>query len=142
MQEATHAEQSADVTHRDRGARIQRRLDDLRMSDRQFHDFSGVDRKTLRRAVAGDTSVRANTYRTIEDWLDRAETRAKGAEGLPEDPDEESRLVSYRIKGDFGVEVVVEGPVKDRAELEASAMRLMRELRAERGEGEGDRPAQ
>lgn len=136
MQEQADAAQSAGVTEHARGARIQARLDGLKMSDRQFHDYSGIDRKTLRRAVAGDVSVRPNTYRTIENWLDRLETRAKGFEGLPDEAaaEEQPRLVTYRIKGDFGVEVVVEGPVADRAELEASAMRLMRELRSERGE--------
>ena len=55
------------VTDSERGQRIQQRLDALRMSDRQFSENSGIDRKTLRRAVSADANVRENTYRAIED---------------------------------------------------------------------------
>ena len=44
------AAQSGFVTN-DRGAEIQRRLDRLNLSDRDFERRTGVERKTLRRAI-------------------------------------------------------------------------------------------
>lgn len=108
-----------------RGAAIQRRLDRLGISDREFHAASGVDRKTLRRAVADDVNVRPNTYRVIEDSLARLEEQVSGLPATnPEDD-----LVEFRLSGNFGVNVVVRGPVRDRGELEESVARLIREMR-------------
>lgn len=134
MQEPADAAQSPHVTNRERGGRIQRRLDALRISDRQFHETTQIDRKTLRRAVAGDPSVRPNTYRTIEDWLDRLETRAKGDEGLPDELAEDGpRFVEIELEGVYGIaRAVVKGPVDDPAAVARAAGELMRQLRAER----------
>lgn len=141
VQNASNAAQSANVTTDDgraRGKQINKRMRALGISIRQFYVKTGIDRRTLQRAIAGLPSVKDNTYDQIETWLDRLEAQAKTFEGLPEDEGEDDEIepefVELRIEGDFGVRVVVRGPVRDRAELEASALRLMRELRAEREE--------
>ena len=54
------------VTDSERGQRIQQRLDALRMTARQFNEQTGISRDTLRKAIAGDPSVRQNTYEQIE----------------------------------------------------------------------------
>jgi hypothetical protein len=56
-----------------RGSLIQERLDAIGITDREFHAHTGIDRKTLRRAVADDPSVRAKTSHLIENWLTRRE---------------------------------------------------------------------
>jgi hypothetical protein len=128
-----HAAQFRLVADSERGQRIQERLDKLRISDRQFQERSGIDRKTLRRAVAGGEHVRESTYRAIESWLDRLERIAAGFDGLKDEPEPEPQgqgIVKYRLKGDFGVDLLVEGPVDNLAALEASVVRMMREMRA------------
>lgn len=109
-----------------RGEAIQRRLERLGISDREFHSVSGVDRKTLRRATSDDPSVRDNTYRIIEDSLTKLEQRNRG---LPASNPEDD-LVEFRLSGDFGVTLVVRGPVRDRGEMEESVARLIREMRS------------
>ena len=108
------------VTDSERGQRIQQRLDALRMSDRQFSENSGIDRKT--------------TYRAIEDWLDRFERQAAGFAGLKGSDDPEDDLFEFEVTGNFGVRVVVKGPARDQAALEASVIRLMREMRGDQSE--------
>ena len=110
-----------------RGDKIQRRLDEMGLSDREFSVRSGVDRKTLRRAVADDPNVRANTYRVIEDTLTELEQRNAGLPAGGSDP--ENDLVEFRLSGNFGVDVVVKGPMRDRDALEESVARLLREMR-------------
>ena len=64
-----YAAKSPSVTD-DRGAVIQRRLDALGITDREFYARTGIDRKTLRRAVAGEEGTRASTYIAIESAID------------------------------------------------------------------------
>jgi transcriptional regulator with XRE-family HTH domain len=135
MQVARDTAHLAVVTDSERGERIQERLDALKISDREFHEVTGIDRKTLRRAVAGNQSVRPNTYRTIEDWLDRLEKQRESFAGLKSqrgdvsDPGDD--LIEFRLSGNFGVDVVVKGPMRDRGELEAAVTRLLREMRGQ-----------
>lgn len=116
------------VTESERGQRIQERLDALRMTARQFHQRTGISRDTLRKAVSGDPSVRVNTYEQIEAKLDQLERTAKTFGGV-ESEQEGDDLIEFELSGDFGVRVVVKGPLRDQAALEASVARLIRELR-------------
>lgn len=109
----------------ERGRAIQRRLDNLGISDREFHEQAGIDRKTLRRAVAGAETTRPSTYAAIEAALDRIERRVRP--DIPEPND--SGLVTFQLSGDFGVEVTVKGPVENLDQLEASVERLIRRMR-------------
>lgn len=131
--ERAHTAHLAGVTNTERGRRIQERLESLRITDREFHSRSGIDRKTLRRAASGDASVRPNTYRSIEDWLDRLEGEAAGhsvgAEAMGGEADPGSDLIEFELSGNFGVKVVVKGPIRDQVALEESVARLLREMR-------------
>lgn len=120
------------VTDDQRGQRIQERLDALRMTARQFHELTGISRDTLRKAIAGEPSVRSNTYEQIENKLDGFEKQAEGFGGL-KSQDPEDDLISFELSGNFGVRVVVKGPIRDQEALEASVARLIREMR---GQGE------
>jgi transcriptional regulator with XRE-family HTH domain len=132
MQVARDTAHLAVVTDSERGDRIQQRLDALKISDREFHEQTGIDRKTLRRAVSGNPSVRPNTYRTIEDWLDRLEKKRESFGGIKgESGDVGDDLIEFRLSGNFGVDVVVKGPMRDRGELEAAVTRLLREMRGQ-----------
>lgn len=116
------------VTDSERGQRIQARLDALRMTARQFHERTNISRDTLRKAVAGDPSVRENTYQQIETKLDQFEQQAEGFRGLKgESPDDD--IIEFELSGNFGVRVVVKGPIRDQAALEESVSRLIREMR-------------
>lgn len=122
----------------ERGKAIRERLDALGMSRREFSQRKGVpDRSVVTKAIEGDDSVRASTYGKIEAALDRL-----WSEMGMDDPDtgaaHGSGLVEFEVSGDFGVRVVVKGPVADRAELEESVLHLIRQMRANGG---GDTPA-
>jgi len=41
----------------------------------------------------------------------------------------EPNLIEFEVTGDFGVRVVVKGPVENAAELEASVARLIRDMK-------------
>lgn len=112
----------------ERGEAIQARLDALGISDREFHEKTGIDRKTLRRAVAGAQSTRPQTYGAIEAALGKLEAENAGVP--PADPGDD--LIEFRLSGNFGVDVVVKGPLRDRGELEDAVARLIREMRGEK----------
>ena len=120
------------VTDSERGQRIQARLDALGMTARQFQERTSISRDTLRKAVAGEASVRPNTYDLIESKLDQFERQAEGFEGLKaSDPSED--LVEFELSGNFGVRVVVKGPIRDAEALEATVARLIREMGRDNG---------
>lgn len=121
---AVHAADFAVVTS-ERGDQIQERLNALGITDRQWHDRTGIDRKTLRRAINGDAAVRANTYRQIEDWLTRLE-KEKGSFDGPTGETEDPHVVTFKLSGNFGVDVAVSGPVENIDELRATVEKLIR----------------
>jgi hypothetical protein len=116
--------QSAFVTD-ERGAEIQRRLAELGITDREFYAKTGIDRKTLRRAVAGEEGTRASTYMAINAALDKIEAVVRGVEMDPS-----ADFVEFTVEGNFGVRAVVKGPVKDMEELQKAVSRLVREMRS------------
>lgn len=123
----------------DRGASIQRRLNALGISDREFHEQTGIDRKTLRRAVAGQEKVRPSTYAAIEAALDKLEAKVGGgpvAAAPVVQP--ASDFIEFDITGDFGVHLVVKGPVADADVLKRQVIEIIREIRATKGEGQPD----
>lgn len=118
------AADSVFVTEPDRGAGIRQRLDALGISDREWYTRTGIDRKTLNRAIENDERVRENTYGAIENWIERLEREIAGVRSDPADD-----LIEFRLSGNFGVDVVVKGPIRDRGELEDAVARLIREMR-------------
>jgi len=77
MHAVMDAAQSVLVTN-ERGAEVQRRLDVLGLSDREFERRTGVERKTLRRAIDESERTRESTWRSIESALDKLEARFRG----------------------------------------------------------------
>jgi len=119
------AAQSGFMTN-DRGAEIQRRLDRLNLSDRDFERRTGVERKTLRRAIDMGDRTRESTWRNIETALDQLEARFRGEPTTTPAADVEPgpRMVTLRrSQGD--VDIVVEGPIDDLDALVATVERLL-----------------
>lgn len=109
-----------------RGHSIKQRREALGIfADREFEratDRVGlrVPRASIAKAEAGSASD------LIYDRLELALTRLEEETGQ-NDPD--TGQVSFRISGNFGVEVVVDGPVSDIDRLEESVAKLIREMK-------------
>lgn len=121
-----------------RGDEIQRRIDELGISDREFHDKTGIDRKTLRRAIDGEPRVRASTYAAIEAALDRLEAHVAGVPDVHPVGDPADDMIEFIIEGNLGVRAVVKGPVRDIGALEAAVAKLVRDMQSEGGNGTRD----
>lgn len=120
----------------DRGAAIQRRIDALGISDREWHAQTGIDRKTLHRAIRNEPGTRSSTYTAIEAELDRLEAKVSGRP-VAHQVSERPNMMRVEVQGVYGAKALVfEAPVENIAELEAMVDRIMRRLAGE----EGDRP--
>lgn len=69
--------------------------------------------------------------------MDEALTRLEAEGGLSgdeaaEQPAAQPHLIEFEVTGDFGVRVVVKGPVENAAELEESVARLIRDMKSDR----------
>lgn len=93
-------------------------------SVREFAEAAKIDREALGKAEKGLGSTA--TIERAEAWLDRFEEES-GHDESPTEP----QMIEFEVSGDFGVRVVVKGPVGSAAELEASVARLVREMRNE-----------
>lgn len=80
-------------------------------------------RPTITKAANGMATE--DGFARVEAWLGRLEERT----GY-DDPDALDDQVEIRLSGNFGVDIVVKGSASNQAELEASAIRLLREARA------------
>lgn len=121
------------VVNDERGRAIQRRR--LRLGIGSVSEFARelkLDRQTIVRAESGQASER--TYMLLETWLSEREIEfgmqpepaADEAAPAAADP-----VVEFRVGGNFGVDVVVAGPVSNLPELEAAVGRLLDRLRSE-----------
>jgi hypothetical protein len=100
-----------------------------------FVSASGLGRDAVKSAELG--TARGDTYERIEAWLDAAEAERgikPPAPREPQDADSESGLVTFQLRGNFGVDVTVKGPVANLDELEEHVERLL--ARMERGQDE------
>jgi hypothetical protein len=119
-----------------RGAAIKRRFDALGISGREWRTETGIDRKTLARAIEDNPSMREKTYTAIETALDHLERHNAGMpDGAIVETDPSSDLVTVRLEGNFGVKAVVEGPVRDLEALEELVSHLVREMKGEVKDG-------
>lgn len=121
--------ESRPVGNTERAAKIQSRLDALDISDREFAERTGIDRKALRRAANGE-SVRGSTYTAIETWLTRLE-RETGDIEVPELPEgfqylgnPAEQLIAFEV-GEGPTRVVVKGPIKDADLIREQAAKLV-----------------
>jgi transcriptional regulator with XRE-family HTH domain len=128
---ATRSERStlADMTEAggpqgDQGAHFRARRLKLGLSVQALAKRAHIDRDTLKRVEDGRDGVRELTLSAI----DRALSELEQEIGM-DDPDPESSVVRFTVRGVYGAEaIVVEGPVANIADLEASVDRIMRRL--------------
>lgn len=120
---------------RERGESIRERFEATGLGYREWHAMTGVDRKTLHRAMAG--TARENTCLVVETWLDRIEARNEGRPvALPTGAQVEEQspgMVRIRLEGVFGAEAaVVEAPVDNPDALAAALDIIMRRLQGDK----------
>ncbi len=85
---------------------------------------AGVNRDTVSAIEKGRGS--AVSRRKIDEALTRLE-----AAQAPTPPASAPKLIEFQVTGDFGVRVVVKGPMENAAELEASVARLIRDIKGD-----------
>ena len=119
----------------DRGAAIGRRMKEAGMGPTDLAEYAKVSRGLVYRVLGDREGVRDNSYTRLEHALDDFERDTGMDEGAPAAVmSTEEGLVEFEVTGDFGVRVVVKGPVRDAMELEASVARLIKDIRS-KGEG-------
>lgn len=116
------------VVNRRAGEDIKRRRAALGMSVSKLAEAAKIDRGRLSALEAGDSSVRASTIGAVESALDRLE--AEIGMDQPSAVRDPGDYVEFRLSGNFGVDVVVRGPVRDMDALEQQVERLLREMRS------------
>lgn len=112
------------------GEAIRKRRTALGVTVKALAEKAGVDRGRLA-AIEDGATARASTIGAIEAALARLEQEMSG----PYDEPDSGGMVTFRMSGDFGVDVVVQGPVENLAELESSVERLIQRMRS-RGQDE------
>lgn len=112
-----------DVTTQARGAELRRRRETAGMTLVDLAGETGLARQTIARAEDGQGS-RA-TYRQLETWFNRFDEET-GANA----PGASAGLIEFEVTGDFGVRVVVRGPIGSAEELERSVARIVRNIRS------------
>ena len=124
----------ADNGHGDEttGQEIRRRRAALGMSVSALSEVSGIYRDTITKIEADDARVRASSIGAVRMALERLEEEA----GMDIPTQVGEGLVEFRVSGNFGVDVVVSGPVRDLPALERSVAKLVREMRTRDGDDE------
>jgi DNA-binding XRE family transcriptional regulator len=109
-----------------RGAAIKAERDAAFMTQEDVAIPTGLSRQTIARAEHGHASE--STYRTLENFF-------KNEISGPVAPAADNGgLVEFEIEGDFGVRVVVRGPVENVEALERSVARIVASIREGKGE--------
>lgn len=106
-------------------ASVKARRTRLGMSVQALAKEAHVDRGRLAALEKGDPSVRSSTIGAVESALTRLEQEI----GM-DAPSTASNEIEFRVSGNFGVDVVVRGPVTDLAALEASVARLVSQMQS------------
>lgn len=111
------------------GSRITERRERLGLNKSELAKEAGVHRDTLS-DIEGGKGFQAATLAKIEETLSRREQEA--GIGAPAT----SGVVRYVVQGVYGAEaLVVEGPVANIGELEASVDRIMRRIQGRTEQG-------
>lgn len=111
-----------DTDNAARGATIKSRRESAGMTVVDLAGETGVARQTIARAEEGQAS--RSTYRQLEAWFDRFDEET-GANAPT------SEIIEFEVSGDFGVRVVVRGPITNAEDLERSVARIVRSIRQE-----------
>lgn len=111
------------------GADVTARRTAIGMSVSALAKKAGVDRGSLTALEEGRT-VRDTTAAAIMRTL--ADLEHEMGMDVPEPTQSaQPHLIEIEVTGDFGVRVVVKGPVEDEAEIVAAAMKLVRGMKAD-----------
>lgn len=109
------------------GDRIRQRREAMGWDIKALAKLANVDRGQLAKIERGEHIPRGATLGAIERALDEIEK-----ETGHDEPD--AGLVTFRLSGNFGVDVVVQGPVSNIEELEESVARLVRTMKKDEPE--------
>lgn len=125
---------------RARARQIKARRERLGMRITDLAKEADVNRGQLGEYESTKHSPSEPWIRKVENTLDRLEHETGIAdESSPARPlDPEGEFVEFTVEGNLGVKVVVKGPVKNMAELQAAAERLVAGMQRDRpGESTG-----
>lgn len=106
------------------GGRIRARRQKLGLTIVALAERAGIDRGALSDIERGIATPRDSTLFHIDRALDAFEEETSGPYDTAGD-----QLVTFRMSGNFGVDVTVSGPVENLAELEESVGRLLQRIR-------------
>lgn len=120
------------VVEQHRGRRIAERREALGLSVSELARHAHLDRGTLTNVEADRPKVRPATYGAVEAALSKLEEEM-GMDDGPS-PVADSEMVEFHISGNFGVDVVVKGPLREVDQLEASVSRLLAKMQQQRAE--------
>ena len=115
------------------GDRFRERRERLGYTQEQIAELAGIKSyETVSAVEHGKASPRSR--RSVDAALSQLEEEAFGSRAEVDDqqPAPAPQLMEFEVTGDFGVRVVVKGPVENAAELEASVARLIRDMRTDR----------
>lgn len=87
--------------------------------------MSPPDRKQITAAEKGEARS-LEMYERIEAWLNYFDERM--GSDMESEPDEND-LIEFNVSGDFGVNVIVKGPIRDADVLRRQVAALVREIR-------------
>lgn len=104
--------------------RVKERLDRQGMTVSELARRADVDRSYLSRFLTGKVQPSTRILGAIDKALDDFEHE------VGDTPADRDDLIEYRVSGNFGVDVVVKGPIRDAEELERSVTRLIRQMQA------------
>lgn len=115
-------------TRADRGARIERRMRLIGISQRAFAEHAKISRVTVKKAVDGDEGVLERNLLRIEKALDELE------EEMGIEPEEQQHVgaagpLAFRMTTPDGMEIIVSGPVEDADEMRQQVMKLIEEFK-------------
>lgn len=113
-----------------RGRRIKERAEALGLGPRDLAKLTEMSPGVVYKVFDGLEPVRPSTHAALERALgdlEREHGHMPEGEELP--PGASSNLVTFRLAGDWNVEVTVQGPIENIDELQAAAGRLIREIR-------------
>lgn len=120
------------------GPDVRRRRKRIGMSIEELAAEAQVSRDTLSDYEGEIRKPQPDTRRKVREALERIEHET----GM-DDPGRGGDIIEFEVSGDFGVRVVVRGPIRDAEELQRSVGALVREIRASGPgsvTGEGDDP--
>jgi transcriptional regulator with XRE-family HTH domain len=113
----------------DRGARIERRMRLIGISQRAFAEHAKISRVTVKKAVEGDDGVLERNLIRIEEALDELEEEM-GIEPEEQLPASAGPLTFQMTTAD-GMEIVVSGPVEDADVLREQVTKLIQEFKGQ-----------